>query len=110
MAAEELASRKCEACEAGTPPLDQRRAKELHAQLDPDWKLNSDHLERLFKFKNFRDAFALASKVADIAESEGHHPDLVVSWGKLVVTLKTHSIGGLSDNDFIMAAKIDQLA
>lgn len=109
MATEELASRRCEACEAGTPPLGERRAKELHAQLDTDWKLSGDHLERLFGLENFRDAFALASKIADLAESEGHHPDLLISWGKVVVTLKTHSIGGLSDNDFIMAAKIDRL-
>lgn len=110
MATEELASRRCEACESGTPPLDERRAKELHLQLDPAWKLGSDHLVRRFEFKNFRDAFGLAAKVAELAESEGHHPDLLVAWGRLVVTLKTHSVGGLSDNDFIMAAKIDKVA
>lgn len=110
MATEPLVGQKCEACESGTAPLDERRAKELYMQLDPAWELGSDKLKRVFEFKNFRDPFALATRVADLAESEGHHPDLEISWGKLVVHLKTHSIGGLSDNDFIMAAKIDRLA
>ncbi|MGH2773034.1 MAG: 4a-hydroxytetrahydrobiopterin dehydratase [Actinomycetota bacterium] len=106
---EELASRKCEACEGGVPPLTGEQAAQLHSQIDPAWELDDDELERTFKFSNFRDPFALATRIALLAEEQGHHPDLEISWGKLEVSLKTHSIGGLSDNDFIMAAKIDEM-
>ncbi len=105
----DLAARKCEACHAGTPPLDPESAAELHAQLGPDWALHPDKLVRQFKLKNFRDAFGLATKVALLAEEEGHHPDFEIGWGRLQVTLTTHAANGLTDNDFIMAAKIDRL-
>ena len=105
----ELARRHCEACESGTPPLGAEQAKQLHSELNPAWVLGGDNLQRTFEFRNFRDPFGLATKVALLAEAEGHHPDLEISWGKLVVFLKTHSAGGLTDNDFIMAAKIDSL-
>ncbi|MGI8427222.1 MAG: 4a-hydroxytetrahydrobiopterin dehydratase [Actinomycetota bacterium] len=105
----ELSSRHCEACEAGTLPLNADQAKELYRELNPAWRLGEDHLQRSFKFDNFRDPFAFATKVALLAEAEGHHPDLEISWGKLGVSLKTHSSGGLTENDFIMAAKIDSL-
>ena len=105
----DLASRKCEACHSGTPPLDPEGAAALHRQLHPDWVLHSDRIVRVFKLPNFRDAFGLATRVALLAEEEGHHPDFEVGWGRLSLTLTTHAAKGLTENDFIMAAKIDEL-
>jgi len=105
----ELASRKCEACHSGTPALGPDAAAELHRKLNSDWVLHSDRLVRKFKLKNFRDAFGLATKTALLAEEEGHHPDFEVGWGMLRLTLTTHAAGGLTENDFIMAAKVDEL-
>lgn len=78
----------------------------------PLWSLSSDakKISREFKVKNFLEALALANAIGALAEEEGHHPDLLVAWGKLGVELSTHAIGGLSNNDFILAAKIDALA
>jgi 4a-hydroxytetrahydrobiopterin dehydratase len=104
----DLASRKCEACESGTPSLGPNRAAELHSQLNPDWVLHADKIEREFKFRNFTEAFGTATKVALLAENQGHHPDFEIGWGRLGLTLTTHAVKGLSENDFIMAAKIDQ--
>ena len=108
MASQDLASQKCEVCVPGTPSIDHARASELLSQLDPAWKLEETRIRRRFKFRNFRDALALANKIGDLAEAEGHHPDLGVGWGYLNVTLTTHAANGLTDNDFIMAAKIDK--
>lgn len=105
----DLASKKCEACEAGTPPLGEDEAAELHSQVSPDWVLHSDKILREFKFRTFTEAFGMATKVALLAENQGHHPDFEVGWGRLALTLTTHATKGLSENDFIMAAKIDQL-
>ena len=71
--------------------------------------MEGHHLEREIKLKNFRQAMALANRIAEIAESQGHHPDLLVSWGRLKVTFFTHAIDGLHENDFIMAARVDAL-
>lgn len=102
-----LVSRRCEACVRGTPPIDTARAAQLQKQINPAWTLEETRISRQLKFRNFRDAFAFATKVADIAETEGHHPDLAVGWGYVRVTLTTHAARGLTDNDFIMAAKVD---
>lgn len=107
----ELAQKKCVACEGTEAPLTKEEAEILLKQLK-GWTLSGDArwLSKEFKCKDFVGAMALANKVADIAESEGHHPDLQVSWGKLVIELTTHAIKGLSENDFILAAKIDEIA
>lgn len=105
----ELAARKCEACHAGTPPLAPERAAELHSQINPDWEMQDDRIVREFKFPNFTDAFGMATRAALIAENQGHHPDFEIGWGMLRLTLTTHAARGLSDNDFIIAAKIDAL-
>lgn len=106
----ELAGRKCEACAPGTPPLEESRAAELHTQLDGAWERDGNkRLHRFLEFSNFREAFAFATRVALLAEAEGHHPDLTIGWGKAGVDLTTHVAGGLTDNDFILAAKIDLL-
>lgn len=105
----QLVSRHCEACAPGTPPLTEDETKQLLEQLDVGWGVEDNMLRREIKLKNFRDAFGLATRIGMVAESEGHHPDLEIGYGRLRVSLTTHSIGGLSDNDFILAAKIDKL-
>ncbi len=106
----DLAQKKCVACEGGMPPLNRIEAEVFLKQVNA-WTLSGDArwLSKEFKFKDFMEALAFANKVGDIAESEGHHPDLQISWGKAVVELTTHAIEGLSENDFILAAKIDQI-
>jgi 4a-hydroxytetrahydrobiopterin dehydratase len=95
---------------AGHSPLSEDEARQLHAQVDPAWQRDGiRRLRRESTFGNFRDAFAFATRVALLAEREFHHPEPTVSWGTVVVTTWTHTIGGLSRNDFIIAAKIDRL-
>lgn len=105
-----LAERKCEPCEKGGPPLPPQEAERLLKELD-GWTLWPDAkaISKSLKFKDFASAFAFAAKVAAIAEEEGHHPDLSIGWGRVEIELSTHSIGGLSENDFIVAAKIDAI-
>lgn len=107
---EDLARRQCVPCKGGIPPLEPERIENLRRQISDDWALISGHhLEREFKVKDFRQALALANRFGEIAEGQRHHPDLLVSWGKLRVTLFTHAIDGLHENDFILAARIDAL-
>jgi 4a-hydroxytetrahydrobiopterin dehydratase len=106
----ELAAEKCEACTRDTPVLTPDEVEVLRRDLHPDWTVQSNTLlRREFRFPNFNAAFSRATSIAMLAEGEGHHPDMVVGWGRLVVELMTHAIGGLSRNDFIVAAKIDEL-
>ena len=111
MADTQLASHHCEACEQGTPPLEEQQAALLTAELHPGWRREATTtLRRRLHFEDFKDAFGFATRIALVAEEEGHHPDMEIGWGKVVVALTTHSSGGLTRNDFIMAAKIDRLA
>ena len=106
-----LAQKKCQPCEGDTKPLSVKEAKELLVQLS-GWNLSNDSscLWREYAMKDFRSAVELIRRIAEVAESEDHHPDLhLTGYRKLRVELATHSIGGLSENDFILAAKIDQL-
>jgi 4a-hydroxytetrahydrobiopterin dehydratase len=106
----ELAKRKCIPCRGGTPPLKGESLNELFRQLNEGWKVVDDHhLERDFKFPDFRQALAFTNQVGELAETEGHHPDIHLSWGKVRLVLWTHKIGGLSESDFIFAAKVDEL-
>jgi len=102
-----LANKKCIPCEAGTPPFEETKVNELLNEI-PTWTLKEGHLIKKFKFKNFAEAMKFINKIAEIAESEGHHPDFCVHYNKVEVELWTHAINGLSENDFIMAAKIDE--
>jgi len=106
-----LAQKSCTPCRGGVPPLDRQAAEELHAQA-PEWQLVDDahRIERTFRFDNFAKSLAFVDSVAALAESEGHHPDITFGWGYATVSLYTHKIKGLHENDFIMAAKIDRLA
>jgi 4a-hydroxytetrahydrobiopterin dehydratase len=95
----------------GTSPLSEEEARELHGQVDTAWRRDGvRRLRREFAFGNFRDAFGFATRVALLVEREFHHPELTVTWGKVVVTSWTQTVAGLSRNDFIIAAKIDRLA
>jgi 4a-hydroxytetrahydrobiopterin dehydratase len=106
----DLARAHCEACAAGTPPLPAEEAAALAVQV-PLWQIVDDGraLHRAFGFKNFRDAFGFVARVALLAEAEGHHPDIELGWGRAACSLTTHAAGGLTRNDFILAARIDAL-
>ena len=107
-----LTDKKCKPCEGGAEPLSGDRAAQLKGELHGDWHLHSDGLqiERVFEFPVFSRTIAFVNAVAWVATIEGHHPDLEVSYGRCAVRYTTHAIGGLSENDFICAAKIDALA
>jgi 4a-hydroxytetrahydrobiopterin dehydratase len=107
----ELSARKCVPCEGGVPPLTPAQAKLLRKQLHADWKIreNSKSLTRSLKFKDYYRTMSFVNALAHIANSEDHHPDLRVGYNTCDVTFTTHSIGGLSENDFICAAKLDLL-
>lgn len=104
----DLKSRRCVPCEGGVPPLDQGEQEALLPQV-PSWRVEGDRLNRTFVFDTFPDAISFIGRMADLAESEGHHPDFCVHYRKVDVSVWTHAIGGLSENDFILAAKIDRL-
>ena len=106
----ELASKTCVPCRGGVPPMDARDA-ERYLALVEGWGL-SDHrrISRTFVFSDFAGALDFANRVGEIAEAEGHHPDLLGAWGRVEVTIWTHKVNGLTESDFILAAKIDQLA
>ena len=107
---EVLLSKQCIPCTIDTPPLEADEINILRQQLHADWAvLDNRMLERRFKFKDFVSALEFVNKIGELAEEEGHHPDLELSWGRVGVKLMTHKIKGLSYNDFILAAKIDLL-
>jgi 4a-hydroxytetrahydrobiopterin dehydratase len=109
--ATELAAKTCTPCRGGVPPLSPEQAERYRAEA-PGWSLSDDatRIERRFKFKNFAEAQAFAVRIGELAEAEGHHPDICYGWGYCRVELQTHKIKGLHENDFIMAAKINRLA
>ena len=107
-----LTQEKCSACSKDSQPVSSEEIAELKPQI-PEWNLKEvdgePRLERTFKFDNFKQALDFTNKVGELAESEGHHPALLTEWGKVTVSWWTHSISGLHRNDFIMAAKCDDL-
>lgn len=104
-----LASRECVPCRGGVPPLRGEAIAPLFSQL-VDWEVvNEHHLRKHFKFKDFREAQAFVNRVADLSEQQGHHPDICFGWGKAEIKIWTHKIDGLTESDFILAAKIDSL-
>ena len=108
---DELAARSCKPCEGGVDPLTRERAEQLLGQLHPDWSLSDDGLaiSREFTFPAYSRTLGFANAAAWIAISEGHHPVLTVSYGSCNVSYTTHAVNGLTDNDFICAAKTDRL-
>jgi len=107
-----LSKKKCVPCEGGVEALFCERAEELQKELNSEWMLIDQcrMLARSFVLPDFKTALELANKIGAIAEEEGHHPDLTLGYGNVGVELTTHAIGGLSENDFIVAAKIDEIA
>ncbi|HSB91129.1 MAG TPA: 4a-hydroxytetrahydrobiopterin dehydratase [Anaerolineales bacterium] len=106
----ELALRECIPCKGGVPPLKGAELQKLHSMLGGDWRVvDEHHLEKEFRFKNFRQALDFTNRIGELAEQVNHHPDLCLGWGRTQVTLWTHKIGGLSESDFVFAAKVDAL-
>ena len=108
----DLTQKHCVPCEKGAPPLSEEKENEFLKQT-PEWILikNTAHkIRRQFKFKNFKEAMNFVNKVAKVAEEEGHHPDIYIFYNKVQLDLFTHAVGGLSENDFILASKTNALA
>jgi len=107
-----LADMQCVPCRGGVPSLSEIEVRELHP-LVPDWDVTDvdgiQRLKRVFKFKNFTQALDFTNKVGKISEAEKHHPAIMTEWGKVTITWWTHAIKGLHRNDFIMAARVDQI-
>ncbi len=107
----DISTKKCAPCEGGLSRFSMAQATEMQAKHTPEWKVveNGVKINREFKFKNFKQALAFVNKVGDVAEAEGHHPDISFGWGYANITIYTHAIGGLHENDFILASKVDRI-
>ena len=104
-----LAAQTCSPADSDTPPLPPDEVKRLASGIDASWQIDSDRLTREFRFSTFAAAFGLATRMALLAEGQGHHPSMDIAWGRLRVTWTTDAIGAISVNDLIMAAKVDRL-
>ena len=103
----ELASRECVPCKGGTPPLSEEKIQQLLGELN-GWSVQQEyHLTKSFNFPDFAKALACVNRIGEIAEQQGHHPDLYLAWGKVKMEVWTHKIHGLTESDFIFAAKVD---
>lgn len=104
-----LAERQCVPCRGGVPPLAGPEIDKLSGEL-PGWQvIEEHHLQKLFRFKDFRETLTFVNRVGELAEEQGHHPDICFGWGKADLTIWTHKIDGLTESDFVLAAKIDKL-
>ena len=107
---EKLAKKKCVPCKGGTPPLPKEERTNLLKELAHNWEvMDGHHLHKEYAFKNFVEALDFTNKVGEIAEQQGHHPNICLTWGKVGVTIFTHKIDGLTESDFVLAAKIENL-
>ncbi len=104
----ELAKKSCVPCKGGTPPLTNREITPLLAQVDGWEVVDGHHLRKTFRFKDFRATLDFVNRVGSIAEHEGHHPDICFGWGKATCEIWTHKINGLTESDFVLAAKVDE--
>ena len=108
----DLVSKHCVPCEGGIPPMPEAEIQKYLAEVGGTWEHDPGLVHKIkneYKFKDFKEAMVFVNKVADLAENEGHHPDIWISWNKVKLELYTHAIHGLSENDFILAAKIERL-
>ena len=103
----DLAKRKCVPCHGGVPPLAADEIGQFLGELQGWEVIEEHHLKKAYAFPNFRQSLALVNRIGEVAEREGHHPDICFGWGRVEVTIYTHAIGGLTESDFILAAKID---
>ena len=105
----DLAKKTCIPCKGGVPPLKGAKLDDLMEKLKNDWKIIKEHhLEKEYSFDNFKEALNFTIKVGELAENQGHHPDIFLAWGKVKLTIWTHKIDGLTESDFIFAAKADK--
>lgn len=104
-----LGEKKCGCCKTATGSLEPERCDCLLGQLSKGWAIEDDKLEKEFAFKDFRQGLEMVNAVGALAEAQMHHPDIFLAWGKVKITLYTHRVGGLTEDDFIFAAKVDQL-
>jgi 4a-hydroxytetrahydrobiopterin dehydratase len=105
-----LAKKECKACSDASTPLKGVSLKKLRAELDDGWRvIKEHHLEKKYEFKDFRQALAFTNRVGELAEAQGHHPDIYLTWGEVRLQIWTHKIEGLTESDFILAAKVDRL-
>jgi 4a-hydroxytetrahydrobiopterin dehydratase len=108
--ASELARKQCVPCKGGTPPLRGSALADLRTQLEGDWEVvDEHHLHGRYRFSNFRAALDYTNQVGELAEEQFHHPDILLAWGRVDVTIWTHKIDGLTESDFVFAAKCDAL-
>jgi 4a-hydroxytetrahydrobiopterin dehydratase len=106
----ELAKLECMPCRGGVPPLRGKELEDLLQKLGGGWRVvDEHHLEKEYRFKDFREALAFTNRVGELAEAQGHHPDIYLAWGKVRLTIWTHKIDGLTESDFVFAAKADNL-
>jgi 4a-hydroxytetrahydrobiopterin dehydratase len=106
---EDLADLQCVPCRGGVPPLQSPDIERLLGQLDGWQVVNEHHLQKTYQFENFSASLQFVNRIGELAESQGHHPDICFGWGKADVTIWTHKIDGLTESDFVLAAKIDKL-
>ncbi len=107
----QLAAKDCVPCRGGVPPLQGEALEALSRELGSEWKVvDGHHLEKEFRFPDFAEALAFTNRVGELAEAQSHHPDLHLAWGRVRVTIWTHKIDGLTESDFVFAAKADRLA
>jgi 4a-hydroxytetrahydrobiopterin dehydratase len=105
-----LAEKQCVPCKGGVTPLKGQDLARLTGELDQGWQVvDEHHLEKEYQFKDFRGALAFTNRVGELAEAQGHHPDICLAWGKVKLTIWTHKINGLTESDFVLAAKADRL-
>jgi 4a-hydroxytetrahydrobiopterin dehydratase len=106
----ELASMECVPCKGGVPPLAGDELNQMMDQLGGGWQVvDGHHLEKEFQFSDFRGALDFTNRVGELAEAQGHHPDIYLTWGKVKITVWTHKIDGLTESDFVFSAKSDTL-
>lgn len=104
-----LSKKECKPCKGDVPPLAGKKLHELHADLGADWQLTKDHhLEKEYTFKGYAPAVAFTNAVAELAEEQNHHPDILLAYGKVKVSVWTHKIDGLTESDFVFAAKVEE--
>lgn len=105
-----LSQRTCETCHPGTPHLEDDEIQKYHSELEEGWELiGKKKLRKVYPFDNFKEALAFTNRIGEMSEEEGHHPEIKLSWGKVEATVHTHAIDALSENDFIWAAKADEI-
>jgi 4a-hydroxytetrahydrobiopterin dehydratase len=105
-----LAEKQCVPCKGGVPPLRGQELVRLASELGGGWQVVEERqLEKEYRFKDFREALGFTNKIGELAEAQGHHPDIYLAWGKVKLTIWTHKINGLTESDFVLAAKADSL-